>query len=136
MSKEAVDAICKVLLNFLIWTMLAAMFYFARGFNIGWAKDISDIFHGGIDSFPAIAVVAAVLAVIGSVLFLGKKLRAPRSHQNEILGDLIDEIGSVVASFGSALFFVAATNLWLLLLSLCLLVVGGVLFRVAIWAGA
>ena len=136
MSKEAVDATCKVLLNFLIWTTLAAMFYAARGLDLGWADNISEMFSGGIEYFPAIAMIAAVIALAAVVAFVAKKLRAPRSHRNELLGDLIDEVGSVVASFGAVLFFVAATNLWLLALSLLLLVFGGVLFRVAIWAGA
>ncbi len=136
MSKEAVDATCKVLLNFLIWATLAAILYGARCLNLGWANDISAMFSGGIDYFPAVVMIAAVIALAAVVAFVAKQLRAPRSHRNELLGDLIDEIGSVVASFGAVLFFVAATNLWLLALSLLLLVCGGVLFRVAIWAGA
>ncbi len=136
MSKEAVDATCKVLLNFLIWATLAGMFYAARGLDLGWANNISGMFSGGIEYVPAIAIIAAVIALAGVIAFVAKKLRAPRSHRNELLGDLIDEIGSVVTSFGAVLFFVAATNLWLLGLSLLLLVCGGFVFRVAIWAGA
>ena len=96
MSKEAVDATCKVLLNFLIWATLAAMFYTARGLDLGWANNISGMFSGGIDYVPAVAIIAAVFSLAGVIAFVAKKLRAPRSHRVTRRSDRRDRISCYV----------------------------------------
>lgn len=132
MNRASVDAICKVLLNFLLWTALASIFYFSKGFGAAWDSKISEMFVGGIEYFPAIAWIAAVFMV--SVIFavVAKRIRAPAAHRNEILGALVDEVASVVASFGSVLFLVAETEYQVRLVSVVLWGVAWLLFRWAI----
>lgn len=132
MNRASVDATCKVLLNFLLWTALASMFYLSKGFGTGWDSQISEMFVGGIEYFPAIAWMAAVLMVSVILAVIAKRSRAPAAHRNELFGALVDEVASVVASFGSVLFLVAETDYRVRLFSVFLWGVAWLLFRWAI----
>lgn len=135
MSKAAVDAVCKVILNFLIWAALAAIFRFSSIIRPEWAVKISEIFKDEIDYFPLLAMPIAI-AMLGIVVFVvAKKTRANTTHRNKLLGELLDEVGAIITSFGSVLFFTAATNWCLYATSAIFLIAGGLLFRFAIKLG-
>lgn len=136
MSKENIDVICKVLLNFLLWSVLAAAFHLSKGLGLPVALDISNIFKGAIEHFPVIATIGAAVSLILLIWAIATQIRAKRAHRNELIGELVGECGSVLTSFGSVTFFVAATNWSLFLVVIVFWLLGGLCFRLSMHLGA
>ena len=136
MKKISVDAICKIILNFLLWSVLAAAFYFSQGFGTDWGARISEMFKGGIEQFSALAWAGSALVLVLLLILVARGLRAKRSHKNELVGALVDEVGSVSASFGSVMFFAAATDWKLVAVCMVSWFIAWLLFVLAIKLGA
>ncbi|PPU15928.1 hypothetical protein [Xanthomonas arboricola] len=136
MKKISVDATCKIILNFLLWSVLATAFYFSKGFGTDWGARISEVFKGGIEQFTALTWAGSALVLIIILILVARGLRAKRSHKNELVGALVDEIGSVSASFGSVMFFAAATDWKLMVVCTVSWLIAWLLFVLAIKLGA